>query len=131
MDYLRSRMEEGLSQTEMRPIDEATSGQTVLDCFIIFMKSSGITTAIIGCSGMVANLLLSEKKGMTIWRAIGHTFAAGIVGWLSGKALGALDISDGARVACVGISGAFAVEIKDACLRLIRFYVRNWMGRNP
>lgn len=127
--HLVSRMEERV-QTEMRPADESGwSASSMLDWLVIAFKAGGFMAAVVGGAGMVANILLSDKKGMTIWRAFGHVCAAGFVGWLAGQAMGAVEASDGMKTACAGIAGAFAVELKDACLKAIKVWADKWLNR--
>ena len=114
----------------MRPPDDTGwSVGSLLEQVIAVFKAGGFMAAIVGGAGMAANILLSDKKGMTISRAFGHVCAAGFVGWLVGQGMGAVDAPDGTKTACAGIAGAFAVELKDAGLKAVKAWADKWSSR--
>jgi len=88
---------------------------------------SGILAVSIGMMGMVIKLLLSSEK-VGWWKAIRHTLAAGLVAFIVGQFLESVQISNGLKMALLGISGASACEILDFAIRWIKSRGKKLVG---
>ena len=100
----------------MKPIDESNHALN----FWEQLRGGGFTAAIIGMAGMVAKILLSTDPNMTWGKAVRHTLAAGIVAWLVNEGLREVQMVEGLKTACLGISGATATHIVDFVIEWVK-----------
>lgn len=100
----------------MRPPDEATQGATLIEQ----LKAGGFTAVLIGMSGMVAKILLSNDESMSWGKAARHVAAAGIVAWLVNQGLKEVNMASGLKDACLGVAGATAVHIVDFVIAWVK-----------